>query len=152
MSHCWLSYQDLGQNSQGVTTLGESTVAKRGLLSHQRNTLVSQQKWYVSAHASLCFIGTYVRQIGFFEPLERRFPSGAKSAQIHPGPEAGDALCWLIGRHQSSVVYGHDAPSGCGPHRRLRPTRFADQSVLADTLDAARDADWAWFHDSGDSS
>jgi hypothetical protein len=33
-----------------------------------------------------------------------------------------------------------------------RATGFDDQSVLADALDAARDAGWAWFHASGDSS
>jgi hypothetical protein len=39
---------------------------------HQQNTVVSQPKWYDSGHASLCVLGTYLRQIGFFEPLERR--------------------------------------------------------------------------------
>ena len=39
---------------------------------HQNNTLVSHQKWYGSAYASLCILGTYLREIGFFEPGERR--------------------------------------------------------------------------------
>ena len=38
----------------------------------QNNTLGSPQKWYDSVHASLCLLGTYLRAIGFFEPLERR--------------------------------------------------------------------------------
>ena len=39
---------------------------------HQHNTQVSPQKWYDSGHASLCVLGKYLRQIGFFDPLERR--------------------------------------------------------------------------------
>ena len=39
---------------------------------HQQNTVVSQPKWYDSEHTSLCDLGTYLQQIGFFEPLERR--------------------------------------------------------------------------------
>ncbi len=39
---------------------------------HQHNTVVSHQKWYDSAHASLCVLGAYLRQIGFFEPLLQR--------------------------------------------------------------------------------
>ena len=39
---------------------------------HQHNTLVSRQKWYDSAHVSLCVLGVYLRQIGFFDPLEKR--------------------------------------------------------------------------------
>jgi hypothetical protein len=31
---------------------------------HQQNTVVSQPKWYDSGHASLCVLGTYLRQIG----------------------------------------------------------------------------------------
>lgn len=38
----------------------------------QHNTMVSQPKWYDSAHASLGVLGKYLRQIGFFEPLEKR--------------------------------------------------------------------------------
>jgi hypothetical protein len=33
--------------------------------------LGSQPKWYDTGHASLCVLGKYLQQIGFFEPLER---------------------------------------------------------------------------------
>jgi hypothetical protein len=39
---------------------------------HLHNTLGSPQKWYESGHASLCLLGRYLREIGFFEPIERR--------------------------------------------------------------------------------
>lgn len=38
----------------------------------EHNTSGSPQKWYDSGHASLCLLGRYLRQIGFFEPLEKR--------------------------------------------------------------------------------
>ena len=39
---------------------------------HEHNTVGSQPKWYDSGHASLCILGNYLRQSGFFEPLEKR--------------------------------------------------------------------------------
>ncbi len=39
---------------------------------HQRNTQVSHQKWYDSAHARLCVLGRYLQQIGYFDPVEKR--------------------------------------------------------------------------------
>jgi hypothetical protein len=39
---------------------------------YQNNTPVSHQKCYDSAHTSLCVLGTYLREIGFFDPVEKR--------------------------------------------------------------------------------
>jgi hypothetical protein len=39
---------------------------------HQHTTLSSQPNWSDSAHARLCVLGAYLRQIGFFEPREKR--------------------------------------------------------------------------------
>jgi hypothetical protein len=33
-------------------------------------TTTSSRTWYQSAHASLCLLGMYLRQRGFFDPLE----------------------------------------------------------------------------------
>ena len=35
-----------------------------------QDTTPCEGKWYDSPHASLCLLGTYLRRIGFFAPLE----------------------------------------------------------------------------------
>ncbi len=110
---------------------------------HEHNTVVSHQKWYDSAHASLCVLGTYLRQIGFFEPLERRVHIEQKVLKYTPIQKLEMLFVGLLAgikavSHTATTV-GVDLAltaafglPGC-----------ADQSVLADTLDAAGDADVA---------
>src|SRR5579885_1783553 len=38
----------------------------------QDTTPAQARAWHDSAHASLCLLGSYLRQIGFFQPLEER--------------------------------------------------------------------------------
>jgi hypothetical protein len=110
---------------------------------HQHNTLGSPQKWYDSGHASLCVLGRYLREIGFFEPLEKRvqvkqkvlkYTSVQKLEMLFVGLLAGIKAV----SHTSTVVRVDAALTtafglpGC-----------ADQSVIADTLDAATEADVA---------
>jgi hypothetical protein len=110
---------------------------------HQNNTLVSHQKWYGSAYASLCILGTYLREIGFFEPGERRvhlqqkvlkYTAVQKLEMLFVGVLAGIKAV----SHTATTVRVDVALTsafglpGC-----------ADQSVIADTLDAATEADVA---------
>lgn len=110
---------------------------------HQNNTLVSQQKWYDSAHASLCILGRYLRQIGFFEPVERRVHLQQKVLKY----TAVHKLEMLF----VGLLTGIKAVSHTATTVRVDvalTTAFglpgcADQSVIADTLDAATEADVA---------
>ena len=110
---------------------------------HQNNTVGFPQKWYDSAHASLCLLGTYLREIGFFEPVERRvhlrqkvlkYTAVQKLEMLFVGLLAGIKAV----SHTSTTVRVDAALTtafglpGC-----------ADQSVIADTLDAATEADVA---------
>jgi len=107
------------------------------------NTPIAHQKWYESAHASLCLLGTYLRQIDFFEPIERRvhlhqkvlkYTAVQKLEMLFVGFLAGVKAV----SHTSTTVRVDTALTtafglpGC-----------ADQSVIADTLDAATQADVA---------
>ena len=31
-----------------------------------------ERKWFDTAHASLCLLGSYLRLVGFFQPLEEK--------------------------------------------------------------------------------
>lgn len=110
---------------------------------YQHNTPVSQQKWYDSAHASLCVLGTYLREIGFFEPVERhvhlqqkvlKYTAVQKLEMLFVGLLAGIKAV----SHTATTVRVDVALTsafglpGC-----------ADQSVIAQTLDAATEADVA---------
>ncbi len=67
-------------------------------------------------------------------------PHPTESAQIHAGPKTGDALCRPLSWDEGGLTYRH--------HRSTLTTAFglpgcAEQSVLADTLNAATEADVA---------
>jgi len=110
---------------------------------HQHNTMLPQPKWYDSGHASLCVLGKYLRQISFFEPLERRVHLKQKVLKYPPIQKLEMLFVGLLAgikavSHTATTVRVDRALTaafglpGC-----------ADQSVLADTLDAASDADVA---------
>jgi hypothetical protein len=110
---------------------------------HQHNTVVSHQKWFDSGHASLCVLGKYLRQIGFFDPVERRVHIEQKVLKYTPIQKLEMLFVGLLAgvkavSHTATTVRVDVALTaafglpGC-----------ADQSVLADTLDAAQDADVA---------
>ena len=110
---------------------------------HQHNTRVSQQKWYDSGHASLCVLGQYLRQIGFFEPLERRVHLEQKVLKYTP-IQTLEML--FVGLLTGIKAVSHTATSvrvDVALTAAFGLPGCADQSVLADTLDAAQDGDVA---------
>jgi hypothetical protein len=109
----------------------------------EHNTSGSAQKWYDSGHASLCVLGKYLRHIGFFEPLEKRVHVQQKVLKYTPVQKLEMLFVGLLVgikavSHTSTTVRVDVALTtafglpGC-----------ADQSVIADTLDAATQADVA---------
>lgn len=107
----------------------------------EHNTNASQRKWYESGHASLCILGSYLRSINFFEPLERRVHIQQKSLKYTPVQKLE---MFFVG-----VLSGAKAVSHTATTVRIDPaliTAFglpgcADQSVIADTLDAVTERD-----------
>jgi hypothetical protein len=108
---------------------------------HQDNTVLDQRKWYDSAHASLCLLGTYLCQLDFFKPLEDQVRIQQKVLKYTPIQKLEMLFVGLLAgikavshtattvRVDSALTAAFGLP-GC-----------ADQSVLADTLDAATEAD-----------
>lgn len=110
---------------------------------HQDNTTVGQRKWYDSGHASLCLLGSYLRSIDFFVPLEQRVKIQQKVLKY----TAVQKLEMLF----VGLLAGIKAVSHMATSVRVDPVLMAafglpgcaEQSVLADTLDAATDEDVA---------
>src|SRR5215469_9764304 len=108
---------------------------------HQDTSAVGQRKWYDSAHASLCLLGTYLCQLEFFKPLEEQVKIQQKVLTYTPIQKLEMLFVGLLAgikavshtattvRVDSALTTAFGLP-GC-----------ADQSVLADTLDAATEAD-----------
>ena len=107
----------------------------------EHNTTKVERKWFDSAHASLCLLGTHLRQIGFFTPLEQRVHLQQKVLKYTPVQKLEMLFVGLLAgmkaiSHTDTIVRVDPALTtafglpGC-----------AEQSVLADTLDAATEAD-----------
>ena len=107
----------------------------------QDNTVHSQRKWYDSAHASLCLLGVHLRRIDFFVPLEQRIKIHQKVLKYTPMQKLEMLFVGLLA--------GIKAVSHTATTVRVDPALMAafglpgcaEQSVLADTLDAATDED-----------
>lgn len=109
----------------------------------QHNTAIATQKWYDSGHASLCLLGTYLRQSGFFESLEHRVHLKQKVLKYTPIQKLEMLFVGLLAgikavshtattvRVDRALMAAFGLP-GC-----------AEQSVIADTLDAATEQDVA---------
>lgn len=106
-----------------------------------QDTISAERKWYDSAHASLCLLGTYLRRTGFFQPLEEYVQIQQKAIKYTPVQKLEMLLVALLA--------GARAVSHTGLTVRVDPVLVAafglpgcaEQSVIAHTLDAATEAD-----------
>lgn len=104
---------------------------------------VRQRKWFDSGHASLCLLGGYLRRIGFFRPLEEGLNLQQKVRQYTPVQKVEMVFV--------SLLAGAKAIYHSGTTLRVDPALqaafglpgCAEQSVLAETLNAATEADVA---------
>jgi hypothetical protein len=110
---------------------------------HQQKTVVSQQKWYDSGHASLCMLGKYLRQIGFFEPLERRVHIKQKVLKYTPIQKLEMLFVGLLAGIKAVSHTAMTVRVDVALTAAFGLPGCAEQSVLADTLDAAQEADVA---------
>ncbi len=103
----------------------------------------AERKWHDSAHASLCALGAYLQQIAFFHPLEEQVQIKQKVLKYTPVQKV---LMVFV-----SLLAGAKAVSHVDTTVRLDPALqrafglpgCAEQSVLADTLNAATEQDVA---------
>lgn len=110
---------------------------------HQNNMQTSQQKWYDSGHASLCVLGKYLRQIGFFDPVERRVHMEQKVLKYTPIQKLEMLFVGLLAGVKAVSQTATTVRVDVALTAAFGLPGCADQSVLADTLDAAQDADVA---------
>ncbi len=102
-----------------------------------------RRKWFDSAHASLCLLGGYLRLTGFFRPLEEGLKLPQKVRKYTPVQKVEMVFV--------SLLAGAKAIYHTGTTLRVDPALqaafglpgCAEQSVLAETLNAATDADVA---------
>jgi hypothetical protein len=102
-----------------------------------------ERKWWDSSHASLCLLGGYLRRTGFFQPLEEQMHLKQKVRQYTPVQKLEMVFV--------SLLAGAKAVAHSGTTLRVDPALqaafglpgCAEQSVLADTLNAATAADVA---------
>ena len=103
----------------------------------KHSTRSSERVWYESAHASLCVLGAHLRREDFFAPLEERVQIKQKVLKY----TAAHKLEMLF----VALLAGAKAVSHTATTVRVDPALSAafglpgcaEQSVIADTLDAA---------------
>src|SRR5918911_4316093 len=113
----------------------------RGGVPMRQRSKTSARRWYASAHASLCALGAQLQRLGFFQPLEEQLPLKQKVIKYTPVQKLEMVFV--------SLLAGAKAVSHSGTTLRMDPALqvafglpgCAEQSVLADTLDAATEQD-----------
>ena len=107
----------------------------------QDNTAPNARVWYESSHASLCLLGSYLQNRGFFQPWEAHLHPQQKALKYTPVQKL--EMCFI------ALLAGAKAVSHANFTLRADPALYrafglpgcAEQSVLADTLDAMTEAD-----------
>lgn len=97
--------------------------------------------WHDSAHASLCLLGTYLRHIGFFAPLEAQVQIKQKAIKYTPVQKLEMLLVALLAGAKAVSHTGLTLRVDPGLARAFGLPGCAEQSVIAATLDAATEAD-----------
>ena len=112
-------------------------------MSH--HTTHQEPKWQESSHASLCLLGSYFQSQDFFQPLETRLHPHQKTLKYTPVQKLEMLFV--------SLLAGAKAVSHTNFTLRADPALYhafglpgcAEQSVIAETLDAITEADLAAF-------
>src|SRR5918911_249969 len=96
-----------------------------------------------SSHASLCALGAYLRQVGFFAPLEARVHIKQKVCKYTPIQKVEMVFVALLAGAKAIAHTGTTLRIDPALQRAFGLPGCADQSVLAETLNAATDQDVA---------
>ncbi len=102
-----------------------------------------ERKWYDSAYASLCGLGAYLRRTGFFAPLEAEVHIHQKTLKYTPVQKIEMLFVCLLAGAKAVAHSGLTLRVDRALQVAFGLPGCAEQSVLADTLDAATDADVA---------
>lgn len=102
-----------------------------------------RRKWHDSAHASLCLLGAYLRLIGFFRPLEAAVKIKQKALKYSPVQKLEMLFVSLLAVAKAVYRVATTLRADGAVQGALGLPGCADQSVIADTLDAATEQDVA---------
>jgi hypothetical protein len=100
-------------------------------------------KWHDSGHASLCLLGSYLLLIGFFRPLEAGVKLQQKVIKYRPVQKLEMRFVSLLAGAKAVVQTGTTLRVDRALQAAFGLPGCADQSVIADTLDAATAQDVA---------
>jgi hypothetical protein len=109
----------------------------------QCSRAVRERQWHASGHASLCLLGAYLRRIGFFRPWEEGIRLKQKVVKYSPVQKLEMIFVSLLAG--AKAIAHSDLTLRVDPalQAAFGLPGCADQSVLAETLDAATDQDVA---------
>jgi hypothetical protein len=96
-----------------------------------------RRTWYDSAHASLCLLGSYLRLTGFFRPLEEGVTLQQKVLKYRPVQKLEMLFVSLLAGAKAVCQTGTTLKVDRALQAAFGLPGCAEQSVIADTLDAA---------------
>jgi hypothetical protein len=102
-----------------------------------------ERKWYDRSHASLCALGASLRRCQFFAPLEAEVHSRQKTLKDTPLQKLEMLFVSLLAGAKAVAHSGLTLRRDRALQVAFGLPGCAEQSVLADTLDAATEADVA---------
>ena len=111
----------------------------------QDSTKTSERAWQESSHASLCLLGSYLHDQGFFQPLETRLHLSQKTLKYTPVQKLEMLLVSLLAGAKAVSHTNFTVRADPALYRAFGLPGCAEQSVIAETLDATTQADLADF-------
>ena len=109
-------------------------MAQHTMNSHER-------AWHESGHASLCLQGLYLQEQGFFHPLETRLHLQQKTLKYTPVQKLEMLFIALLAGAKAVSHSNFTLRPDPALYRAFGLPGCAEQSVIADTLDAMTEAD-----------
>jgi hypothetical protein len=105
------------------------------------NTTAQKRAWQESGHASLCLLGSYLQEQGFFSPLETRWHSHQKILKYSSVQKVEMLFISLLAGAKAVSHTNFTLRPDPALYRAFGLPGCAEQSVIADTLDAMTEAD-----------
>lgn len=109
----------------------------------QDNTSAQKRAWQESSHASRCLLGSYLQEQHFFRPLETRVHLQQKALKYTPVQKLEMLLVSVLAGAKAVAHSNFTLRADPALYRAFGLPGCAEQSVIADPLDAATQADLA---------
>src|ERR1051326_2776589 len=116
-----------------------TAISSGGILMVQDNTSAQKCAWQESSHASLCLLGSYLREQSFFQPLETRLHLQQKALKYTPVQKLEMLFVSLLAGAKAVSHTNFTLRADPALYRAFGLPGCAEQSVLADTLDRSEE-------------